>query len=66
MRSFHLNFAGAKHSVNMKYGVKLDNPKEFYHESHRPGHFLKVRALPRAEAPARAMDSGWPMVHVAH
>ena len=42
----------------MKYGVKLDNPKEFYHESHRPGHFLKVRALPtrelEAEAPARA------------
>ena len=55
---WNLNFAGAKHSVNMKYGVKLDNPKEFYHESHRPGHFLKVRALPTrglgAEAPARA------------
>ena len=25
----------------MKYGLKLENPREFYHESHRPGHFLK-------------------------
>jgi len=32
----------------MKYGVKLENPKEFYHESHRPGHFLRFATL---EAP---------------
>jgi len=38
---WNLNFMGMKHSVNMKYGVKLDNPREFYHEQHRPGHFLK-------------------------
>ncbi len=24
----------------MKYGLKLDNPKEFYHELHRPVHFI--------------------------
>jgi len=24
----------------MKYGLKLENPKEFYHEAHRPAHFL--------------------------
>jgi pre-mRNA-processing factor 8 len=25
---------------SMKYGLKLDNPKEFYHELHRPVHFI--------------------------
>lgn len=30
-----------KHSPGMKYNLKLDNPKEFYHESHRPVHFLQ-------------------------
>ena len=24
----------------MKYGLKLENPKEFYHELHRPVHFI--------------------------
>ena len=36
---------GMKHSVTMKYGVKLENPKEFYSEVHRPGHFLKFASL---------------------
>ena len=27
-------------SANMKYFLKLDNPVEFYHETHRPAHFL--------------------------
>jgi pre-mRNA-processing factor 8 len=39
---WNMNFMGTKHSAQMKYGVKLDNPKDFYHEAHRPGHFLKV------------------------
>lgn len=30
-----------KHSAAMRYGLKLDNPKDFYHSAHRPGHFLK-------------------------
>ena len=42
---WNYNFMGMKHSVNMKYGLKLDNPKEFYHESHRPGHFLKFATM---------------------
>lgn len=29
----------------MTYGLKLENPKEFYHEIHRPGHFLKFETL---------------------
>jgi len=43
--SWNFNFMGMKHSVNMKYGLKLDNPKEFYHEIHRPGHFLKFSTM---------------------
>jgi pre-mRNA-processing factor 8 len=29
----------------MKYGVTLGNPKEFYHELHRPSHFLNFAAM---------------------
>lgn len=43
--SWNYNFMGMKHSVNMGYGVKVENPKEFYHETHRPGHFLKFESL---------------------
>jgi pre-mRNA-processing factor 8 len=42
---WNYNFMGMKHSVNMTYGLKLENPKEFYHDSHRPGHFLKFETL---------------------
>jgi len=42
---WNYNFMGMKHSVNMTYGLKLENPKEFYHEVHRPGHFLKFESL---------------------
>lgn len=30
--SWNYNFMGVKHSVSMKYGLRLANPKEFYHE----------------------------------
>jgi len=30
--SWNYNFMGVKHQTTMKYGLKLDNPKEFYHE----------------------------------
>lgn len=36
---WNYNFQGVRHSVNMKYDLKLEVPKEFYHESHRPIHF---------------------------
>lgn len=39
--SWNYNFMGVKHSTNMKYGLKLENPKDFYHEIHRPAHFLQ-------------------------
>ena len=39
--SWNYNFVGVKHSPGMQYGLKLANPREFYHESHRPTHFLE-------------------------
>lgn len=38
--SWNYNFMGVKHSPQMSYGLHVENPKEFYHESHRPMHFL--------------------------
>jgi pre-mRNA-processing factor 8 len=29
----------------MKYELQLANPKEFYHEIHRPAHFLNFSSL---------------------
>ena len=37
---WNYNFMGVKHNTNMKYGLMLDNPKEYYHEVHRPAHYL--------------------------
>jgi len=34
----------------MKYEVTLTNPKEFYHEVHRPSHFLNFSSLEEGEA----------------
>ena len=38
--SWNYNFMGSNHSATMRYTVKIDQPKEFYHEAHRPGHYL--------------------------
>jgi len=43
--SWNYNFMGMKHSVTMKYDLKLENPKDFYHEVHRPGHFLQFSTM---------------------
>lgn len=37
---WNYNFNGQNFSVNMRYNLMLDNPKDFYHESHRTIHFL--------------------------
>jgi len=37
---WNYNFMGTKFSPSMSYALQLDVPKEFYHESHRPVHFL--------------------------
>ncbi|KAK9690401.1 hypothetical protein RND81_09G125300 [Saponaria officinalis] len=38
---WNYNFMGAKHTPSLKYGVKLGTPKEYYHEEHRPTHYLE-------------------------
>ncbi|KRZ19166.1 Pre-mRNA-processing-splicing factor 8, partial [Trichinella zimbabwensis] len=43
--SWNYNFMGVRHDANMKYDVTLGNPKEFYHEQHRPSHFLNFVAI---------------------
>lgn len=42
---FSINFPGVRHDPQMKYELTLGNPKEFYHEVHRPAHFLNFSAL---------------------
>lgn len=38
-------YLGVRHDPNMKYDLQLANPKEFYHEVHRPAHFLNFSSL---------------------
>merc|ERR1712127_1066851 len=38
--SWNYNFRGVHHKTDMKYDLKLENPKEFYAMEHRPAHFL--------------------------
>lgn len=40
---------GVRHDPNMKYDLQLANPKEFYHEVHRPSHFLNFASLQEGE-----------------
>ncbi|KAG0595226.1 hypothetical protein M758_UG151000 [Ceratodon purpureus] len=47
---WNYNFRGVKHSVGMKYGIKLSIPREFYHEDHRPTHFLEFSNLEENDA----------------
>eukprot|EP00954_Amorphochlora_amoebiformis_P002147 168136-Amorphochlora_amoeboformis.AAC.1 len=51
--SWNFNFMGMKHSVTMKYGLKLEIPKEFYHEHHRSSHFLKFSSEHQSEGADR-------------
>lgn len=46
-----LTVAGVRHDPNMKYELQLSNPKEFYHEIHRPSHFLNFSSMDEAELP---------------
>ncbi|RKP33684.1 PRP8 domain IV core-domain-containing protein, partial [Dimargaris cristalligena] len=42
---WNYNFMGPNHRADMKYEVELDIPHEFYHEVHRPNHFLNFTAM---------------------
>jgi pre-mRNA-processing factor 8 len=43
--SWNYNFMGSAHSANMRYKLKIDTPKEFYDEIHRPNHFLNFAEM---------------------
>jgi len=51
---WNYNFMGVKHSVGMEYNVSLGVPKEFYHELHRPAHFLTFTNMEETENAAEA------------
>lgn len=40
---------GVRHASGMKYGVKLGTPREYYHEDHRPTHFLEFSNMEEGE-----------------
>jgi pre-mRNA-processing factor 8 len=42
--SWNYNFMGVRFDLDIKYELQLSNPKEFYHEVHRPSHFLNFSA----------------------
>lgn len=42
--SWNYNFMGVRFDSDIKYELQLANPKEFYHEIHRPSHFLNFSA----------------------
>ncbi|OWM69620.1 pre-mRNA-processing-splicing factor 8A [Punica granatum] len=46
---WNYNFMGVKHTSSMKYGMKLGTPREYYHEDHRPTHFLEFSNLEEGE-----------------
>ncbi|KAK4488858.1 hypothetical protein RD792_004648 [Penstemon davidsonii] len=47
---WNYNFMGVKHTVSMSYGLKLGTPREYYHEDHRPTHFLEFSNLEEGES----------------
>merc|ERR1712232_818966 len=50
---WNYNFMGQKHNTTMKYSLCVENPTEFYHERHRPAHFLNFTQQEEAGAGVR-------------
>jgi pre-mRNA-processing factor 8 len=46
---WNYNFMGVKHDPLMKYSMKLGMPRDFYHEDHRPTHFLEFSNIDEGE-----------------
>ncbi|RQX75818.1 pre-mRNA-processing-splicing factor 8 [Toxoplasma gondii CAST] len=51
---WNYNFMGVKHSPSMRYNLVLGTPKEFYHEQHRPSHYLQFTQMETATETAGA------------
>lgn len=47
---WNYTFQGVNHTPSMRYALKMDVPIEFYHEMHRPSHFLSFAALEETAA----------------
>jgi pre-mRNA-processing factor 8 len=43
----------------MKYELHLANPKEFYHEVHRPSHFMNLAAIEEGESVGADRDDSF-------
>jgi len=48
--SWNYNFMGVRHASSMKFDLELATPKEFYHELHRPAHFLNFSSMETVDA----------------
>uniref|UniRef100_A0A0D9WMB2 MPN domain-containing protein n=1 Tax=Leersia perrieri TaxID=77586 RepID=A0A0D9WMB2_9ORYZ len=46
---WNYNFMGVKHDPLMKYNMKLGTPRDYYHEDHRPTHFLEFSNIDEGE-----------------
>jgi len=53
--SWNYNFS-VNHSAGMKYNMKLETPKEYYHEIHRPLHFLNFSSMEDTSIEAERED----------
>lgn len=53
---WNYNFMGVKHTVSMRYGVKLGTARDYYHEDHRPTHFLEFTNLEEVGGRAAEAD----------
>lgn len=54
---WNYNFMGVKHTASMKYGTKLGAPRDYYHEDHRPSHFLDFCDLEGESAEVEREDT---------
>ena len=51
--------AGVRHESNMKYELMLSNPKDFYHEVHRPSHFMNFTSIEEGDAVAADLENAF-------
>jgi pre-mRNA-processing factor 8 len=51
---WNYNFMGVKHNAGIGYKLKMGVPLEYYHELHRPSHFLTFTHMDEAEDAAEA------------
>ncbi|KAF9160173.1 Pre-mRNA-processing-splicing factor 8 [Actinomortierella ambigua] len=54
---WNYSFMGAQHTPDMKYRLVLDTPREFYHECHRPTHFLNFARMEESAVEVEREDA---------